>query len=403
MRALRVLLATLVLTLAAPSVAALAAQRDLPRIIEGRLAAFSGGAAIVVADPLGDATLYERNADEEIVAASLYKLGILLEVERRVEAGELSYDDTITLAWQDLWEGSFVEAGTTLSVDEALELMITRSDNGTAHAFLRVFGAAAVDETLAALGVQPFHVDGGDGDNYASARAVSTFFAKLGRRELVSSATSDRMLRRLARQQVSDRLPAHLPSGTVVAHKTGNLGFVTHDAGLVFGPSGSPVVVVAMTWDSTEEEATVLIRDIGELVYAHAFAPSLRAGLAVARPAPRVTVGSALVQTLRVRNLGSQAWSDDAVRFVWEMRDARGGVVAGSPEPLRVGHVAPGGVAEIPLVLAVPSAGEYLVRIAFTDDVAASAVTFSVRARLPSLAVLPASALFAGPLTRLRR
>jgi beta-lactamase class A len=74
------------------------------------------------------------------------------------------------------------------------------------------------------------------------------------------------MLARLSRQRVSDRFPAALP-GAVIAHKTGNLGFATHDAGIVRGPGDIPIVLVVLTWDSGEQEAIDLIREVAVLIY----------------------------------------------------------------------------------------------------------------------------------------
>ena len=63
-------------------------------------------------------------------------------------------------------------------------------------------------------------------------------------------------------------LPAALPAGAVLGNKTGNLGFVTHDAGLIKGPDGKPVVLVVLTWGSSEEKGAQLIRDVAVAVYA---------------------------------------------------------------------------------------------------------------------------------------
>jgi beta-lactamase class A len=53
----------------------------------------------------------------------------------------------------------------------------------------------------------------------------------------------------------------------VIAHKTGNLGFATHDAGIVTGPGGAPIVLVVLTWDSAEQDAIDLIKEIALLAY----------------------------------------------------------------------------------------------------------------------------------------
>src|SRR5207237_1093820 len=113
-----------------------------------------------------------------------------------------------------------------------------------------ILGGANIDATLEKAGIKNFHVALDDSeDNWVTPRAVGTFFTLLARRQLISAAASDRMLARLERQQINDRLPAQLPADVVIAHKTGNLSGVTHDAGIIFTKTG-PRVVVVMTWDA---------------------------------------------------------------------------------------------------------------------------------------------------------
>jgi beta-lactamase class A len=83
--------------------------------------------------------------------------------------------------------------------------------------------------------------------------------------DVVSAAASAQMLELLARQQINNRLPAYLPQGTRVAHKTGNLDGLVHDVGVIWTPAG-PYVVAVLTVDN-EAIATDLIARIGLLAY----------------------------------------------------------------------------------------------------------------------------------------
>jgi beta-lactamase class A len=227
---------------------------------------FPGGAGLWIGDPNASDPLYSHAADEPIISASLYKLAVLAEAERRVDAGPLRYDDIITIAAEDVTEeGSFEVAGTELTLDEALEAMITISDNGAALALSRILGAENINAMLRNAGIDDFHV-GWQDENVATPRAVGTLLTLLARRQLISAVASDRMLARLKRQQINDRLPARLPEGVIVAHKTGNLPGLAHDAGIMFTPSG-PRVVVAMTSDANDTDANAFIANVGAVVY----------------------------------------------------------------------------------------------------------------------------------------
>ena len=233
--------------------------------IDALLAGQNGRAAVVVAGGRSGEMLYAVDADEPVFAASLYKLGVLLEAERRIDAGTLRLADLITVTVADQSEsGSFTAAGSVLTVDEALERTIVLSDNASALALIRRLGISHVQATLDREGIDlRFTADGA----ITTARGIATFFGELIRGSLVSRDASARMLARLSRQRTVDRLPAALPAGAVIAHKTGNLGFATHDAGIVTGPGGAPIVLVVLTWDSAEQDAIHLIREIALLAY----------------------------------------------------------------------------------------------------------------------------------------
>src|SRR6185503_18830111 len=111
---------------------AAAGTADLVQQLDAVTSSFPGGAGIWISDPASRTTLYSHDPDEPIITASLYKLGVLMEAERRVETGDLHYSDLITIQPEDVTEdGSFEGVGAELTLDQALEAMITISDNGT--------------------------------------------------------------------------------------------------------------------------------------------------------------------------------------------------------------------------------------------------------------------------------
>jgi len=233
--------------------------------IDALLAGQHGRTAVVVAGGRSGEILYAVDPDEPVFAASLYKLAVLLEAERRIDAGTLRPSDLITVTEADQAEnGSFTAAGSVLTIDDALERTIVLSDNAAALALIRRLHVSTIQATLDREQIYlRFTTDGA----VTTARGIATFFGELARRSLISREASARMLARLSRQRIVDRLPAALPEGAVIAHKTGNLGFATHDAGIVSGPGGAPIVLVVLTWDSPEQEAIELIKKIALLVY----------------------------------------------------------------------------------------------------------------------------------------
>ncbi len=344
-----------------PLRAAPAAAAPLPSQLAALTTSFAGQAGVWVADPALPDPLYALNADTPIVTASLYKLGVLAEAERLVDAGKLHYSDTIQVDPEDITaDGSFEAPGTEMTLDQALEAMITVSDNGTAMHLWRTLGPANIDATLRKNGIDGFHVAlTEDEDNVATPRAIGTYFTLLAKGRLVSAAASARMLARLERQQINDRIPAQLPEGTVVAHKTGNLAGLVHDAGIMFTPRG-PRVVVGMTWDADEGVADDYIAQLASTVFAAALVPPA---------SPRYTLpflnggalyaecGTTLVVPVRVQNAGDAPWTvagDGRIGLGWELRDLRDDVLSRSAGPLALGSVPPGGSVSVPVVVSLP-------------------------------------------------
>ncbi|MDP9251784.1 MAG: class A beta-lactamase-related serine hydrolase [Chloroflexota bacterium] len=375
-----------------PGAPAAASTVDLVQHLDQLVSAFPGGAGIWIADPNTSKPLYSHDADEPIITASLYKLAVMTEAERRVDAGQLHYADIITIENEDITEdGSFEVAGTELTLDEALEAMITISDNGAALALWHVLGPENINATLRSYGIADFHVflDWNE-DNIATPRAVGTLLTLLAKRQLVSAAASDRMLARLERQQINDRLPAGLPEGVVIAHKTGNLPGLTHDAGIIFTPAG-PRVVVAMTWDAYDADAYAFIANVASIVYSTLLEPPANARYDVPRTVLSADTGSAPRITIPITNAGSETWNASGAgsfRLIWEMRDSKEALVAKSPTPIVLPALAPGRSADVGVVLAVPPApGDYKVTVGLVDvngsglaKLGAATASFQVRA-----------------------
>jgi len=359
MRSAAVGIALVLAITALPLRAVPAAAATLNSRIDELAGTFPGGAAIWVADPSLPQPLYARNPDEQVITASLYKLALLAEAEHQVELGRLHYSDTIVIDAEDITEdGSFVAPGAELTLDDALEQMITISDNGTAMHLWRMLGPATINAYLEKSGIKGFRVALDESeDNLATARAVGTYFTLLAKRQLVSPAASDRMLRRLERQQINDRIPAQLPEGTRVAHKTGNLAGAVHDAGIVFTLSG-PRVLVAMTWDTDDDVANSFIGRLASTVYASVTAPPAAARYRVPRDAQYAEIGSTLALDVTIDNIGEEPWTltgNGRMGLLWELRDTANNVLARDPRGLALGQVAPGGSVTLPIVMSVPT------------------------------------------------
>lgn len=184
---------------------------------------------------------YSSNEKEIFKSGSLYKLWVMQKVFEKIKEGVLKEDETLSENIDDLNRKFAISAddaeltgGTIdLTVKSALQQMITISHNYSALLLLNKVGNSGIPTEL-------------------KTTDAGLFFEKLYKKQMINENYSDQMLDLLARQQINDRIPKLLPTGTRVAHKTADLNFFEHDAGIVFSPKGDYIIVVLTESDSPQ-------------------------------------------------------------------------------------------------------------------------------------------------------
>ena len=146
------------------------------------------------------------------------------------------------------------------SVQEALRLMITISDNNAAILLSEKLGWANIDKFMEQNGLFEINVASPNSPN-VTARSAGALLEKIYGKEAVSKKFSEEMINLLLAQKVNDRIPKYLPANIKVAHKTGELEGLRHDAGIVYGKNGDYIFVfltdTANPLDATETIATM--------------------------------------------------------------------------------------------------------------------------------------------------
>ncbi|HVG64390.1 MAG TPA: serine hydrolase [Hyalangium sp.] len=284
--------ALLVLLTAAPT-----GPEALRGSLQQRIAQVKGATVAVAYQDLGnpkDAVFLE--ADRSLHAASTMKVPVLLEFFRQVDAGKLSLDQSLTLVNQfhSIVDGSpysldpkededaalYERIGKPVPVRELLQRMITRSSNLATNSVIALVDPKRVTETLRALGARQMTVLRGVEDdkayqkgliNTATAKDLATVLFAIEQGKAASASSTQAMRTILLAQELNDEIPAGLPPGTPVAHKTGQITGVLHDAAIVYPPGRAPYILVVLTSGIPDEKvARSLIVDISRSVYAHA-------------------------------------------------------------------------------------------------------------------------------------
>ena len=270
--------------------------QQLQARIADRIAQVPAAQVAVSYRDLGRSDSLDMNADVDFHAASTMKIPVMIEVLRSVDAGRLSLDQRVLLVnrFHSIVDGSpygldsgsdsdssvYTHVGDRVAVRDLLEQMIVRSSNLATNALIALVGAEQADATAHALGATHMRVLRGveDGKAFAAGRNNTTTSADLAvllehveRGDALLPASAGLMKEILLRQEFNDEIPAGVPKGTPVAHKTGSITATLHDAAIVYPTGRAPYVLVVLTRAIPDEKvATRLIADISRLVWAYA-------------------------------------------------------------------------------------------------------------------------------------
>ena len=207
--------------------------------------------------------------DKTFHAASTMKVPVMIELFRQAEAGALRLDERLPIKneFHSIVDGSvyqlsvgddsdavvYAQIGKTMTLRDLCEAMITVSSNFAANLLIERVGAENVRKTVTRLGADGMVVLRGVEDqkafdngmnNATTARALAVLLQKIAQGQAVNPSADKEMVGILERQKFHDAIPAGLPDGTVVAHKTGNITKIHHDAAIVYGPR--PYVLVVL-------------------------------------------------------------------------------------------------------------------------------------------------------------
>jgi beta-lactamase class A len=249
------------------------ADANLQGLVQRLIDDDNGDTAVVVRS-LQTGASATVNDHEVFPSASLAKVPILYEVYRQLDAGKLRLDTSTTIADDDITDGAGVlqaRAGDSLSVAELLDLAVSVSDNTAARILLRLVGGVdAVDRTLADLGLAQTRLYADNRPNTTSAADMATLLTLLAQRggtPGLAAPAPHTLVALLALPQAQAWLSQGVPKGVTVAHKSGQLPGVRHDAAVVYAPRGAFVVVGLTANLNNQDDAEAFLAHLAKGVY----------------------------------------------------------------------------------------------------------------------------------------
>jgi len=230
---------------------------------------------------------------ETFHAASTMKTPVMIEVYKQAGEGKFSLNDSIELKneFKSIVDGSsfsldstddsefelYKHIGEKRTIAALLYQMIIVSSNFATNLIIQKVGAENVTQSMRELGAKDIQVLRGVEDNKAfekglinttTAHDLALIFEKIAKGETVSAEASQAMINILLDQKFNEIIPALLPPGVKVAHKTGSITHVHHDSGIVILPDGRKYVLVLLSKDWEDEKQTIqTMANISLLVY----------------------------------------------------------------------------------------------------------------------------------------
>ncbi|WP_302371507.1 serine hydrolase [Acidaminococcus massiliensis] len=221
----------------------------------GRIIREAGPAQVYFTNLATNQSIYLGS--ETMPSASMIKVFILAKAYEDIQDGRLSRKETFTLTSDNVVGGAGVLQGrgygSKVPLQEALELMITESDNTAANLLIDRLGMDRINAYMQSHGythsvlrrkmMDTEAMEAGR-ENLTSTRDIALLFKRLYQGKCVGPAQDREMLAIYKRQTDNDSIPGDLPQGTVVAHKTGEVNDFRHDGGIIYTPKGDYVLVI---------------------------------------------------------------------------------------------------------------------------------------------------------------
>jgi len=235
---------------------------------------------------------WSYNADVYFHAASTMKLAVLLGVFRQVAIGELTTDAPVHVRnrftsivnqepfmldlRRDADPGVYGNLGKTMTIQQLAYQMITTSSNLATNLLCEVIGIATIQRALDELEISGIRVLRGVEDqeafeaglnNEVTANGLLRLLRIVAEEKAYSKSATEQMLKIMLDQQYKSGIPAGLPKAARVAHKTGNISSVHHDAGIVYIDGRKPYVLVVLTKFLPEVGRSSAVADVSKDIF----------------------------------------------------------------------------------------------------------------------------------------
>jgi beta-lactamase class A len=268
---------------------------SLKTSIESQISEIEGDLAVAFLDLTNEENSILINVDESFHAASTMKVPVMIELYKQQYEGLINLKDSILLKneFKSIVDGSiysmdigddsddviYSKIGTKQTLYDLLVPMITVSSNLATNVLIELVDAQKTTTTMRDLGAKNIEVLRGVEDqkaydlgmsNTTTARDLMIIMKAIANGTAGTKADCHAMISILKMQQWNDMIPKYLPETIEVAHKTGSITGVHHDAAIVYLPNGNSYVLVLLSKNLSDfDKGTDELAKISKTIFDH--------------------------------------------------------------------------------------------------------------------------------------
>ena len=219
------------------------------------------------------------NGTQTIPAASTIKIPVLVAFFQEVDAGNIHLDQMLTMNKEEMVSGSgdmqYMQVGKKFPALEVARKMIVISDNTATEMLIKQMGGKDVlNKRFKEWGMKQTEINNIlpdlEGTNKTSSEDLSKLLARIERGDLISARSRDRLITIMEGTRTRTLLPQGLEKQANIAHKTGDIGTIIGDAGIIDIPTGKRYIGAVFAERAYNDVAgRHLIQEISRTVYQH--------------------------------------------------------------------------------------------------------------------------------------
>jgi beta-lactamase class A len=251
----------------------------------------SGADVGIAFETLDGRLTWSSRGDDVFHAASTMKIPVMIELFHQVREGKVKLSDPLLIKneFHSLVDGSvfalkpdddsetdlYKAVGQTRTLDQLCDLMVTVSSNFATNLLIQKLGIDNIRATVTALHADGMDIKRGVEDqkafdkglnNTTTASGLATLLVAIANGKAVDAESSAKMVEVLERQKFNEGIPAGVPKNILVAHKTGEITKIHHDAGIVYADRPF-VIVVLVSGIEDFKQSSALIADVTRDLY----------------------------------------------------------------------------------------------------------------------------------------